>query len=52
MEQGFRQGCLLAPLLSKLFFAAVFNGAYMRFKVGKDIMDALVHLSRETGAGG
>ena len=33
-----------APLLFNIFFAAFVNVAYTRFKVGKDIMEALVHL--------
>ena len=43
VEQDFRRGCVLAPLLSNMFFAAVV--AYTRFKADKDIVDALVHIS-------
>ena len=46
------QGCVLAPLLFNIFFAAVINGASMRFKVDKGIMDALVHLRKKRGARG
>ena len=52
MEQGFRQGCVLAPLVLSIFFAAVINVAYTRLKADKDIMDALVHIKKKTGAGG
>ena len=40
--QGLRQGCVLALLLFNIFFVAVINMAYMRFKADRDIMDALV----------
>ena len=50
--QGLRQGCMLAPLLFSHFFAAVINGAFMRFKADKGIMEALVCLRKKGGAGG
>ena len=52
VEQGLRQGWVLAPLLFIIFFAAVINVASTRFKVDKGIMDALVHLRKKRGAGG
>ena len=45
-------GCVLAPLLFNIFFAAVINVASTRFKADKGIMDALVHLRKRRGAGG
>ena len=52
VEQSLRQGCVLAPLLSNIVFAAVINVAYARFKADKDTMDALVHPRKQKGVGG
>ena len=43
---------MLAPLVFNIFFAVVINVTYMRFKVDKDIMDALVYLRKKNGSGG
>ena len=51
MEQDLRQGCVPAPLLFNIFFAAVINVASTRFKEDKGITGALEHLRNKRGAG-
>ena len=52
VEQGLRQGRVLAPLLFNIFFATVINLASTRFKADRGIMDALVHLRKKRLVGG
>ena len=52
VNQDLCQGCVLAPLLFNIFFAAVINVAYTRFKADKDIMNVLEYMRKKKGAGG
>ena len=43
---------MLAPLLFNMFLVALVNVAHTHIKVDKDIMDALIHLSKKKEGGG
>ena len=44
VTQGLRQGCVLSPLLSDIFFDAVTHAVVARFCEDPDIVRDLVHL--------
>ena len=52
VTQGLRQGCVLSPLLSIVFFAAVIHAVLVRFSEGPDTLRDLVHLDEDLSEGG
>ena len=51
VTQGLRQGCVLTPLLFKIFFAAAIGVVLVCFSEDDTILKDLVYLEEEAGVG-
>ena len=51
VTQGLREGCVLSPLLLKIFFTAATEVVLVRFREDDKILKDLVYLEEEAGVG-